>query len=281
MKRKGKRWLLVAAAVCLLMGTYLYWQNQGLMYGHVTVESGRLPEELEGFRIVQLSDLHNAQFGEGNSRLLRMVESLAPDLIAVTGDMVDSRRTDGDVAVALAEQLSGLAPVYYVPGNHESRLDGYEELEARLAAAGAVILEDRTVAVEKDGGKFTLLGLTDPAFFREGGGTPQGVELRLRALMETAGEYTVLLSHRPELFEIYRRCGVDLTLSGHAHGGQIRLPVLGGVIAPNQGFFPEYDAGCNEEGGSVLVVSRGLGNSLFPFRVNNRPELVLIELEKT
>lgn len=278
MSQKRKRMAAGILAVCVLLGGYLAWQNRALTVSHISVKTPQLPAQLTGLRVVHLSDLHNAQFGKENVRLLELVEALNPDLIAITGDLVDSRRTDTVVAVNAVERLARLAPVYYVPGNHESRLEGYPSLRTSLEQAGAIALEDRTAVFEKDGAQLTLLGLKDPAFFRDGGGAPQGVQLRLTELMAGEGEYTLLLSHRPELFDVYQSCGVDVTLSGHAHGGQIRIPGLGGVIAPNQGLFPQYTAGSYEKQGSVLVVSRGLGNSLFPFRVNNRPEVVLVEL---
>ncbi len=103
---------------------------------------------------------------------------------------------------------------------------------------------------------------------------------KLSELMSDNDKYTLLLSHRPELFEVYVKCGADLVLSGHAHGGQFRLPFVGGLVAPNQGLFPEYDAGLYTEGNTNMVVSRGVGNSILPFRFNNRPEVILIELEK-
>ena len=104
------------------------------------------------------------------------------------------------------------------------------------------------------------------------------VSTKLNTLMEQETAYAILLSHRPELFETYAACGVDLVLSGHAHGGQFRLPFIGGLIAPNQGLFPKYDAGLFTDGNTNMIVSRGIGNSIIPIRFNNRPEIVLLEL---
>ncbi len=151
-----------------------------------------------------------------------------------------------------------------------------------LLQAGAVVLEDRAAALWRDGEAITVAGLSDPAFAGAGelfGEAPAMVRAKLGALLEGERGYTLLLSHRPELFDVYSGCGVDLVLAGHAHGGQFRLPLVGGLIAPNQGLFPRYDAGLYTSGGTSMVVSRGLGNSVIPLRFNNRPEVVLVQME--
>ena len=152
--------------------------------------------------------MHNAEFGEENAHLLNILSESKPDIIAITGDLVDAQHTDIDTALSFVEKADRIAPVYYVTGNHEASLPQYDELKTGLEAAG-----------------------------------------------------------------------VDLVLSGHAHGGQFRLPLIGGLVAPNQGFFPKYDAGLYTDGGTNMVVSRGLGNSIIPLRFNNRPEIVLVELK--
>lgn len=146
---------------------------------------------------------------------------------------------------------------------------------------GVVVLEDKAIPLENDGEKITLIGLSDPDFTIRGdafGEVPAMTSTKLRNLMDAKNGYTILLSHRPELFETYVDCDVDLVLSGHAHGGQFRLPFIGGLIAPNQGLFPKYDAGLYTDNNTNMIVSRGLGNSIIPLRFNNRPEIVLVEL---
>lgn len=209
-----------------------------------------------------------------------MIEEAEPDILVITGDLVDSRRTDLETGMAFAEQAAAIAPTYYVSGNHEARIPDYDKLKQGLESAGVVILENERIELERAGERIALCGLHDPSFGPDypDGGAENIVERSLAGFMGGDEAYTVLLAHRPEFFALYADYGADLVFSGHAHGGQIRLPFLGGVVAPGQGLFPKYDAGLYTEGAAGMVVSRGLGNSLFPFRVNNRPEVVSVEL---
>ena len=269
------------SALLLILFLWTAWGNTALMAGTFTISGSRIPPAFSGFRIAQVSDLHNAEFGEGNATLLRMLAESKPDIIVITGDLVDSSHTDIDTALAFAKEAAAIAPVYYVTGNHEARLPEYGRLKAGLDEAGVTVLEDQSVQIGRDGETVTLIGLSDPDFTVKGdmfGEIPSMAGTKLENLLDGETGYTVLLSHRPELFETYAGCGIDLALSGHAHGGQFRLPFIGGVIAPNQGLFPKYDAGLYTDGSTNMVVSRGLGNSLIPFRFNNRPEVVLVEL---
>ena len=230
---------------------------------------------------MQVSDLHNASFGEGNAELLERVEQAQPDCIALTGDLVDSRHTDVDAALSFASEAAKIAPTYYVTGNHEARLEEWEQLLTGLEEAGVTILQNESILLEREGQSIAFSGVEDPSFHDD----PllhdtEGIwERNLESLSPEEGRYTILLSHRPEYFAFYEKLGFDLVLAGHAHGGQFRLPGIGGLWAPGQGLFPEYDAGLYQQGGTAMAVSRGLGNSLFPFRVNNRPEIVAITLQ--
>lgn len=278
---KSKK-IWIAIVILLVTVIWIAWGNTALELNAYTISSNKLPESFSGYRIVHVSDLHNAEFGENNALLLEMLKEAEPDMIAITGDLVDSYHTDIQVGIEFAQQAAQIAPTYYVTGNHEARISEYDELEKGLEAAGVVILKNESVELEKDGEYITLIGVNDPSFKTDYlfGDSISVMDANLEEISENAGEYTLLLSHRPELFKVYVANDMDLVLSGHAHGGQFRLPFLGGVIAPNQGFFPEYDAGLYVEDDTNMIVSRGLGNSLFPFRVNNRPEVILIELEK-
>lgn len=274
---------LLCILIALLLGLVIWtiWGNTALMVNAITVSGGQIPSAFSGFRIAQISDLHNAEFGERNALLLKELSESKPDIIAITGDLVDAQHTDIDIALAFAKEANQIAPVYYVTGNHEASLSKYAELKAGLQAVGVTVLEDETVQLGQGDGSVTLIGLSDPNFtirndmFNE---VPAMIGTKLDNLIGDKTDYTILLSHRPELFDTYVICGVDLVLSGHAHGGQFRLPLIGGLVAPNQGFFPKYDAGLFVNGGTNMVVSRGLGNSIIPFRFNNRPEIVLVEL---
>ena len=274
-----KRYIFSVALLTVIIWTI--WGNTALMVNTVTVTAGRIPAAFSGFRIAQVSDLHNAEFGENNARLIGLLSESRPDIIVITGDLVDSGHTDIDIAVSFAEEADRIAPVYYVTGNHEARLSQYDRLRNGLEAAGVSMLEDRAVELERDGEKITLVGLSDPDFTVRGdvfGEVPAMVSTKLESLADTESSYAILLSHRPELFESYVGSDIDLVLSGHAHGGQFRLPFIGGLVAPNQGLFPKYDAGLYTESSTQMVVSRGIGNSIIPVRFNNRPEIVIVEL---
>ena len=156
----------------------------------------------------------------------------------------------------------------------------YEDLKMGLAKAGVIVLEDQKVQIKRDGESIYILGIDDPSF-REDYLFGDAASVTSSALSELQNEsdgYTILLAHRPELFETYVDAGVDLVFSGHAHGGQFRLPFIGGLVAPNQGFFPKYDAGLFSKGSTTMIVSRGVGNSVIPIRFNNRPEIILVTL---
>ena len=281
-KRKRKRWIVLVALCALLacLIPYLLWANTVLTVSHVELDL--LPGE-GSFTIAQVSDLHNAEFGGGNRELLAILEEAEPDLIAITGDLIDSRRTDPVPALAFLEGAVELAPVCYVTGNHEFRAyDAYQDLKSQMEELGVIVLENEAVVLEAV--PLRVIGLDDLSFGvrSDPSASPEQIlEDALTALAPQAGEEdlrTVLLAHRPEYVELYAQHGADLVLSGHAHGGQVRLPGVGGLYAPGQGFLPAYTSGLYQIGETSLVVSRGLGNSLFPLRVNNRPEVVLVKL---
>ena len=244
------------------------------------ITSNRIPEAFSGFRIAQVSDLHNAELGKGNEKLITMLAQTDPDMIVITGDLVDSRNTDIEIALEFARQAMKISPVYYVTGNHEARVAEYEDLKMGLEEVGVIVLENEKVILEREGESITLIGLDDPSFRRDYlfGDAASVIKTALTELQNASDSFTVLLAHRPELFDTYVDAGVDLVFSGHAHGGQFRLPFIGGLFAPNQGLFPEYDAGLFSEENTTMIVSRGVGNSIIPIRFNNRPEIVVVTL---
>ena len=281
--RKGKKkMLIVLAAVFAVLAVWVVWGNTAIELNTYTITASRLPKSFEGYRIAHVSDLHNAQMGKNNEKLLAMLRDAAPDIIVITGDLIDSRNTKVDIALRFVEDAMRIAPCYYVPGNHEARVAEYGKLKVGMADAGVVILEDTSGEVRAAGETITLIGVSDPSFQTDYlfGDAESVMRKKLTELHADGDTFTVLLSHRPELFEVYVEYGIDLAFTGHAHGGQFRLPFIGGVIAPNQGFFPRFDAGIYTSGNTHMLVSRGIGNSLFPFRINNRPEVILVELKK-
>ena len=281
MKKPNKKTvLIVSVLVILCLGVWTLWGNTALEVNEYEIVSDRIPQGFNGFRIAQVSDLHNKDFGEGYGQLLTLLSEINPDIIVVTGDLIDSRQTDLDVALEFAWQAGKIARVYYVSGNHEARVPEYEDLKIGLVKAGVVILENQKVQITREGESITLLGIDDPSFqenYLFGDSEPVARQA-IENLQNESDGYTILLSHRPELFDLYAETEMDLVFSGHAHGGQFRLPFIGGLVAPNQGFFPKYDAGQFTKENTTMIVSRGVGNSIIPIRFNNRPEIVLVTL---
>lgn len=271
-----KKWLWVLGVLLVALIIWIVRGNRALEVNTWTVSGSKLPDAFSGFRIAQVSDLHNTEFGADNQKLLSLLADTAPDIIVITGDLIDSRRTDVDIALRFAASAMEIAPVYYVTGNHESRLETeFSQLEKGLKAAGVTVLRNESVILEQDGQQIQLLGMDDITFYSEN--AEHQFSENLKALKDDE-LYTVLLSHKPNLLPLYAETGMDLVFSGHAHGGQFRLPWIGGILAPDQGFFPKYDSGLYTMENTTMMVSRGLGNSLFPFRVNNPPEIVVVQL---
>lgn len=279
-KRTKTITLSVIGIALVLLIVWIAWGNNALELNSYSIASNSLPKEFDGFRIAQVSDLHNAEMGKDNEKLISMLADAEPDIIVITGDMIDSRNTKVDVALNFAEQAVKIAPCYYVTGNHEARVDEYRDLKDGLIELGVTVLEDAKTQIVLSGESITLVGVDDPSFQTDYlfGDDETVMNSELNELINEEDGYVILLSHRPELFDTYVENKVDLIFSGHAHGGQFRIPFIGGVVAPNQGVFPKYDAGVFTEGNTNMVVSKGVGNSIIPFRVNNRPEVILIEL---
>ena len=259
------------AAVAAASVPYFHNQNTKLTASHCVFRSPKVKGALEGFRITQISDLHNKEFGKDNCRLMALTEAQLPDLLVITGDLMDSYHPDLDKALDSAARLARIAPCYYVTGNHEHRMtqERQESFYRGLEEAGVYLLRNEAVTLGLGEG-FRLIGVD----------CNQGRSGILQELMRDrpAEELNILLSHKPHYAKYYRQAGVDLVLAGHAHGGQWRIPGVGGLYAPGQGIFPKYTSGMYRLGDTVMCVSRGLGNSSFPLRIENNPELVTVIL---
>ena len=279
---KKRKKLYISSIVLVILLAFAYVQNNWLEVSHYAYKSPEVPQEFVGFRVVQISDLHNATFGKENEKLLVKIQELSPDIVVLTGDLVDSNHTNIEVALAFAEKVVASYPTYYVTGNHEDWLEESDKLELLegLERVGVVCLADEYVEIKRGDSKITLIGLNDEGL----GG------IKLKVTEETTGEpkfltenedtsgLQILLAHEPQYMENYTKYNVNLVFSGHAHGGQVRIPFIGGLVAPGQGLLPKYTEGVHEVNGTTLVISRGLGNSIIPVRVFNRPEIVCVEL---
>ena len=280
-KRRPLRWLAVLLVLAAVSVPWYHWQCWGLQVTHTQMELPALPEGFDGLRIVQLSDLHGHEYGEGSGELLRLVAEQEPELIVVTGDLID-QKDQLRMVPALARGLAGIAPTYYVTGNHEWALGtaAVKELKGVLDQCGAVPLSNRYEVLERGGSRLVLAGVDDPNGYADQT-TPE--ELSAQIGDAEPGLFTLLLAHRNDHFEQYAQAGYDLVMAGHGHGGIVRLPVVGGLLGTDRRFFPPWTSGSYTLGESAMFVSRGLGNNTTPFkgfRLFNRPELAVVTLTR-
>ena len=279
-RRTRPPWRLVLGlAAVIAVAFWLYWQCWGMMVTRTGAELPGLPGEFDGYQIVHLSDLHGHEYGEGSLRLLERVAQEKPDLIVITGDLID-RESQLQMVPALAKGLAAIAPTYYVTGNHEWSLGTgtVKELKNLLAQCGVTALSNEFELLERDGAQIALAGVDDPNGYADQT-TPE--ELHAQIQGEVPGLFTVLLAHRNDRFRQYAAAGYDFVLSGHGHGGIVRLPFVGGLMGTDRQWFPEWTSGVYTLGDSTLFVSRGLGNNTVPFqgfRLFNRPELAVVTL---
>lgn len=267
----------------IVVGIILFgvWQNNDITITQINYTNDKVPEEFNGYRIAQISDLHNKEFGKNQKNLLKKIRLISPDIIIVTGDLIDRRKYNLDTAMVFINEAIKVAPIYYVSGNHEAWSGDYKNISNKLLNSGVEILDDNKVTLTKGQETIEILGLSDPDFltynYMERTKVSE-LEKQLTYLSDGA-IFQILLSHRPELFDIYANEKIDIIFSGHAHGGQFRIPFIGGVVAPDQGLFPKYTSGVYKQNQSTLIVSRGLGNSIIPIRIFNRPEIVVVTLQ--
>jgi predicted MPP superfamily phosphohydrolase len=273
-KRRALRTLCIILVLFAAVGIFFVWQEKSLQSEEIAVVSRRLPAAFDGFRISVVSDLHGAQFGENNERLLRAVKKQDPDLIAVTGDVI-GKSEQVAILPGLAKGLSAIAPTFYITGNHEWALRAVPEITGIMEQCGVTVLENESLPLDRENARIVLAGIHDP-----NGPSDQTTlaELTESIRAEYGETFLLLLAHRNTDFPEYARCGVDLTLSGHGHGGIVRLPFTDGLIGTDRTLFPTWTAGLYELDGSQMVGSRGLGNIPGTFRLFNRPHLPVVVL---
>ncbi len=269
-----KKWMIPILMVIFLF-VFCIWQNNDIVVTDYIYRTKEIGRTLDGYKIAQISDLHNKEFGRRSSRLLKTLRKAKPDIIVITGDLVDRRRTDITSALQFIKGASELAPIYYVTGNHEYSLQHreWDSLMQGLEGYQVRVSDNRVFHLEKDKeGGFFLLGLSEMNL----------ADRTLGALCSYTDndKLQIVLAHKPQYIDSYSRSEADLVLAGHAHGGQFRIPFLGGLIAPDQGLFPKYTSGIHRIRQTTLIISRGLGNSTIPLRIFNRPEVVTITLRK-
>lgn len=287
----NQRKLIIATIAVIVALPFLIWffnfENDHLELTAFELHFKKLPSKFDGYRIVQLTDLHNKEFGPNQQALVEMVKSTRPDLVVVTGDLIDRKRYGKEPSLSLLTQIKKLAPVYFVTGNHEWWSGRFDELSRDIEKEGVTILQNRHVKITQGGESLYLIGIDDIAKrfdiqyqdrLSEDNMVKEELNEAMAGLSET--DFKILLSHRPERFPLYALYGEDLVFSGHTHGGQVRLPFLSALYAPDQGFFPAYSEGVYQRGASTMVLSRGLGVSTIPFRLFCSPQVVLVVLRK-
>ena len=289
--------LLSIFIICFapLISIFVYIQNYGVQKTHYKIDFENLPKEFNGYKILHLSDIHRKSFGKNQRKLISLIESEKPDLIVVSGDIIYCYNhwynfyydyaKDLKKVIKIFEAICKNYPVYYSPGNHECKSGYYKEVKSELLKCGVVVLDSGLEIIKREEKEIALIGLKDPTFW--GGSNlviDEYIQKTQNELLElknqTDGRFTVLISHRPEIFEIYKEAKVDVVFSGHAHGGQWVFPIVGPVFAPQQGYFPKYTVGVHEFDKTKLVINRGLGNSSMPIRLFNRPEVVITTISK-
>jgi len=269
--------VLIVAVVALL--TVALWN--GLVVRRYVLSSKKLSNPV---RLIILSDLHSSMYGKNQSLLLAKIRELKPDLVFLVGDIVDDKRPQ-EGALQLLEAIAPEYPCFYVTGNHEFWSGRADNIKNMIRSFGIEVLEGDCKTVTVGGQRIQVCGVDDPDGFEQENFFGQEISSGWDEQFEScknqlnADTFSILLSHRPERVSYYAGSDFDLVVSGHAHGGQIRIPgLLNGLYAPNQGFLPTYAGGIYDLDSSRMIVSRGLAKSFIP-RIFNPPEIVLISLE--
>lgn len=268
-----KKFLKRLLALVLLAAAIHVWCSMQIRPEMWIVKSDRLPQAFEDLRITLLTDLHGASFGKDNEKLLQAVEQASPDLIAISGDIVD-RYSKTDVLQPLLTKLTELAPVFYVTGNHEWDRADTEQILDLIADCGVTVLRNDYVTVTQDGQTLVIAGAEDPNGYADQE-TPDKLMERIRQDIPQ-DPYVVMLYHRNNSLQLWSQLGADLVLAGHGHGGVVRLPGIGGLVGVDRRLFPKDCEGLYTEGRTTLAVSCGLAG----MRLWNRPHLPTVLLER-
>ena len=271
---KKIRRLLALLALFALAAGFVYWQNFTLQVEPVELFFESLPPQFDGLRVAELSDLHGRSFGKNNVRLLRTLQKARPDMICICGDLFDEK-TDLTMLEPLLTGLTDIAPVYYVTGNHEWQVKNLREILQKMRAWGVTVLENEGRVLSRGGAEMVVAGVHDPCGPYDMK-TPAALVRELRSAR--GNDFILMLSHRNDELAMWSQLGVQLVLSGHCHGGVVRLPFVGGVFGTRRELFPEYDAGVYRQDGTTLFVSRGLGYTNVHFRLFNRPHVPIMIL---
>ena len=283
--------IFIFIGIFILMYLYIKYNVNTLEVTKYVVENKKVPKEFDGYNIVQISDLHSKLFGENNKKLIQKIKSLNPDIVVVTGDLIDGENNNYNVALDFMKEISKLYRVYYIIGNHEQKSlikkykDEYKDYFNKLHQIDFVNLDNNKVEIVKGDSNINLYGLTVPySCYKYLFDNQETTSIDIDFLEEKLGkvdreQFNILLAHTPFYFDEYEKWGADLTLCGHVHGGIVRLPIVGGLLSPDRKFFPKYDLAEYIKNKSTMIVSKGLGGSKVLIRVNCKPEIVNIKLK--
>lgn len=273
---------LIGLAGLTLLSTQLYIDNTLIQVSKYEIKSDKIPKEFDKFKIVHLSDFHSYGFGKNNFKVLKKINDEVPDIIVMTGDMVNKYDENFEKFLDLAKDLSEKYKIYYIVGNHEARLrkEDLNFIIEKLKKFGVRILNDEKITIVRKKEHINIYGIHIPLSYYKVINKSTNVESVISKFLNHCNkdEYNILLAHNPLYFEEYSKQNIDLTLSGHVHGGMIRLPFIGAVLSPERKFFPKYSSGVYEINNKKLLVSRGLGHSRKGLRLFNKREIVSITL---
>lgn len=266
----------------------VYIDSNILEISNFSIKDNKIPDKFSGYKILHLSDLHSKSFGNKNDKLVEKINEINPNIIVMTGDMVNCNDTNFDNFFELVKVLSKKYEIYYIVGNHEQNMKKVNKnvITDFLKSNDVKVLDNEKVELKIDDEKINLFGSwCNLKYYSSNAESKKYVFSKevMEKIMEDApintDEYNILLAHNPNFIESYADWGADLTLSGHIHGGMVRIPFIGGIFSPDTMFFPKYDNGMYEVSGKKLIVSRGLGRGVRGFRFFNKPEMILITLE--
>lgn len=262
--------MAIIILLIILLVVFLYYQDNDLIMSSYSYKTTKIDKKFDGYTIIQVSDFHNKKFGNIRGKLIDSVTKSKPDLILVTGDFISSNSTDIDFSISCAGDLSNIAKVVYVTGNHEKRLvgDEYKKLMDGLSQKGFIILDNEYMKI---GDSFYIIGLDDTNL---NDNTLNNIK---KSIPQDA--FNILLAHQPQYINNYSKNDVDIVFCGHAHGGQVRIPFTRqGIYSPGQGFLPKYTSGEYKINNTTMIVSRGVSDSGCPLRLFNKPEIVKLTI---
>ena len=263
---------IIIGIIILLTILYFIYEDNVLKVTKYNLTSKKIKGD---FKIIQISDFHNLRSKYLHNQIVKTINKEKPNIIVITGDLID--KDDNKYASILINKIKKMSKIYYISGNHECIFGGYNDLKQMLIKNNVTVLDNEYISINDD---IDLYGIKDPSF-----DLPNDEDIITKQYLNNFNinekKYSILLSHRPEKYNIYVDKKFDLVFTGHAHGGQWILPIIGPIFSPHQGMFPKYARGIHKKNNTSMIVSRGLGNSLNAcIRINNRPELVIVSLSK-